>query len=345
MITVILCGGSGTRLWPLSTANHPKHLLPLTGSKPLVNYAYERAKAISSDIYLVTEESHAKEVKKAIGDLEDSAFIVEPARRGTASCILAALKYVAKKHGKDVPIAFIPADHYVKDKAGFARSFKIAAKTSKKTNRIVLVGVEPDVPSTGFGYIQKDGVFDEMGFIFNVDSFKEKPNQETARRYVSSGNYLWNCGYFIGSVNTFLETMQQFAPKLYDDYAVLEATKSKAAFEEAYLGLENISIDYALIEKIKNLLVVPANFDWMDLGSFGDLHEAAESDSSGNHTQGENIEIEAVTNSYIRNEESKPVAVIGLENVAVINTPDGLLVTRKDLAQKVGDVSKRFKRD
>lgn len=345
MITVILCGGSGTRLWPLSTPNYPKHLLPLTGSKALVNYAYERAKAISSDIYLITEGGHANEVKKAIGELDNSVFIVEPARRGTASCILAALKYISKKHGKDVPIAFIPADHYVKDKAGFTRSFKIAAKTSKKTNRIVLVGVEPDLPATGFGYIQKDGVFDEMGFIFNVDSFKEKPDANTALKYLASGNYLWNCGYFIGSVNTFLESMKEFAPELYDSYQTLEATKNKAEFEKAYLNLEDISIDYALIEKIKNLLVVPANFDWMDLGSFGDLHKASESDSDGNHTMGDNIEIEAVANSYIRNEEHKPVAVIGLENVAVINTPDGLLVTRKDLAQKVGDVSKRFKRD
>lgn len=344
MITVIIAGGSGTRLWPLSTPDYPKHLLALTGKHSLVNYAYERAKGMSKTIYVVTETSHAKQVQETLADLHKSFFIIEPARRGTASCIVAALSHIAKHHDENEPIAFIAADHYVRDYTGFKYSFKLASGVSKKSGRIVLIGVEPNYPATGFGYIQKDGLFDENSYIFNVDSFKEKPDYQTAMQYLNSGQYLWNCGYFVGSVATFTKAMQQFSPGLYKSYQALMNAKSKLDFKKTYLGLENIAIDYALIEKMTNLLVVPANFDWMDLGSYSDLHKAVESDNKGNHTKGRNIEVAEVSNSYIRNEEKdKPVAVIGLDNVAVINTPKGILVTRKDLAQKVGDISKRFK--
>jgi mannose-1-phosphate guanylyltransferase/mannose-6-phosphate isomerase len=345
MITVIIAGGSGTRLWPLSTPDYPKHLISLTGHQSLLQYTYLRAKTLSKDVYVVTDASHANHVKKQLSDLDNKAFIVEPGRRGTASCIVAALSRISENHGTDEPIAFVAADHYVRDTAGFTHSFKVAAKASQKAKRIVLIGVEPNYPATGFGYIQKDGIFDEESFVFNVDSFKEKPDYDTARKYVTSGNYLWNCSYFVGSIDTFVATMQIAAPDLYDNFQALQATKTGKAFNETYLGFKNVSIDYALIEKAKDLLVAPAAFDWMDLGSFGDLHKAVESDKAGNHLSGGNIELEDVENSYIRNDDGRPVAVIGLDNVAVINTPNGILVTRKDLAQKVGDVSKRFKKE
>lgn len=345
MITVIIAGGSGTRLWPLSTPDYPKHLLALTGSKSLVNYAYERAKSISDEIYVVTEASHASHVKEQLPELGEDAFIIEPGRRGTASCIVAALSRIADKHDKDEPIAFVAADHYVRDKAGFTHSFKLAANASEKSGRIVLVGVEPDYPATGFGYIQKNGLYDENSFIFNVHSFKEKPDYETAREYVASGNYLWNCGYFVGSVNTFLKAMQSSAPNLYKNFEALQNAKNNEAFNEMYLAFENDSIDYALIEKTTDLLVVPATFDWMDLGSYGDLQKAMGSDEQGNHVKGEKVELEGVENSFVQNNEDKPIAVIGLDNIAIVNTEHGILVARKDLAQKVGEVSKRFKKD
>jgi len=217
----------------------------------------------------------------------------------------------------------------------------VAADTSTKYKRLVLVGVEPDYPATGFGYIQKDGILDEDLFIFNVHSFKEKPDYDTAVKYLASGNYLWNCGYFVGSVNTFAATMKEYAPELFANYEKLAAA-STDDYEQTYLGFENISIDYALIEKVADLLVVPASFDWMDLGSYADLAKAANADKEGNHVHGDKVELEEVQNSFIQNHEDKPVAVIGLDNCVVINTPHGILVTRKDLSQKVGDVSKRL---
>lgn len=341
MIVVIIAGGSGTRLWPLSTPDYPKHLLTINGeSRSLLQHTYDRASELTDKIYVVSDSSHIEHVKQQLSDLPDNAFIVEPARRGTANCIVAALAYISKLHGSDEPIASIHADHYIRDVEGFKHSFRVATEESVEHNKIVLVGVEPDHPATGFGYIEKDNLVDELKFVFGVKSFKEKPALDIAQDYVSSGNYLWNCGYFVGSVDTFKEKMQEYAPALLSNYEKL-ANATSDNYEETYLGLENDAIDYALIEKVQDLLVVPASFDWMDLGSYGDLHKAIGGDESGNHTSG-NVEIEMVNNAYIENQEDKPLAVVGLDNVAIVNTPKGILIARKDLAQKVGEVSKRI---
>lgn len=344
MITVIIAGGSGTRLWPLSTPSYPKHLLKINGGeRSLLQSTYDRAAKISQAVYVLTEASHSDHVREQLPELGEENFVIEPARRGTASCIVAALAHVGDKHEADEPIAVLSADHHIRDVDGFMHSFKVAGEASAKEGRIVLVGVEPDYPATGFGYIQKDGLSDEESFVYNVHSFKEKPEYEVAQEYVKSGNYLWNCGYFVGSLNTFKKHMEKFSPELAKNYETLAATESPEQYQETYLAFENNTIDYALIEKVDDLLVVPAAFDWMDMGSYGDLHKAVESDENGNHVYGSGVEIEGVENCFIQNhEEGKPLAVIGLDNVAVINTPQGILVTRKDLAQKVGEVSKRI---
>lgn len=329
-------------MWPLSTPAYPKHLLALTGSKALIEYVYERATALSNQIYVVTEASHAHHVQDLLPAIDTQNIIIEPGRRGTANCIVAALDRMGNKQDDDEPIAFIAADHYVRDTEGFKYSFEIAAKVSQKSDSIVLIGVEPDHPATGFGYIQKDGNYKGEQFVFSVKGFKEKPDHKTAQGYVNSGQYLWNCGYFVGSHKTFMLAMKKRAPDLLRNYQNLQKTKTPKEYAETYLSFKDIAIDYALIEKTNNLLVVPATFDWMDLGSYGDLHRAVGSDEQGNHITGKKVEIAGVENSIIRNDEDKPIAVIGLDNVAVINTPHGLLVTRKDLAQQVGEVSKRF---
>ncbi len=343
MITVIIAGGSGTRLWPLSTPEYPKHLLKINGdNKSLLQNTYERAKQIGSAIYVITEAGHAHHIKDQLPELGEDAFIVEPARRGTASCIIAALAHLNGRHDENEAIAVLSADHYIRDIEGFKHSFKVAAEASEQEERIVLVGVEPDHPAIGFGYIQKDALFNEKTFVYDVHSFKEKPAYEVAQEYVRSGNYLWNCGYFVGSINTFKKHMEAHAPGMAESYERLLAAKTPETYEKTYLDFENNTIDYALIEKVNDLLVVPASFDWMDLGSFGDIHKAVESDEQGNHVHGEHVEIESLENSFVQNYEDKPVAVIGLDNIVVINSPNGILVARKDLAQKVGEVSKRI---
>ncbi|HUD10522.1 MAG TPA: mannose-1-phosphate guanylyltransferase [Candidatus Saccharimonadales bacterium] len=341
MIVVIIAGGSGTRLWPLSTPDYPKHLLKINGDDlSLLQHTYERAKQLTDKVYVVSDASHIDHVRDQLSELSEDHFIVEPARRGTANCIVAALVYIGQRHDHDDAIASIAADHYIRDTAGFTHSFQLANGVADSEKRIVLVGVEPDYPATGFGYIQKGELLSKEKDVYNVHSFKEKPDFDVAKTYVESGNYLWNCSYFIGSVNTFKTNMQAHASDLFDNYQKLAAASSED-YENVYLGFENVAIDYALMEKVPDLLVLPASFDWMDLGSFSDLHKAIGGDEQGNHTHG-NVELEGVTNSYVQNLDEKPLAVIGLDNVAVVNTPSGLLVARKDMAQEVGVVSKRI---
>ncbi len=342
MIIVIIAGGSGTRLWPLSTPDYPKHLLKINGDgRSLVQQTYDRARRLTDKVYVVSEESHIEHVREQLADLPETALIVEPGRRGTANCIVAALAQISHQHDDQEVIGFIHADHYIRDNAGFVNSFHLAETVAAKENRIVLVGVEPDQPATGFGYIEKGELLDGQAFTYNVSSFKEKPNYATAKTYLKSGSYLWNCGYFLGSLSTFLDSMKKYAPDLADHYQKLLAT-SPENYETVYLSFEPIAIDYALIEKVPDLLVIPATFDWMDLGSFSDLSKVVTSDDQGNHLKGDSVEVEDVKNSFIYSDDGKPIAVIGLDNIVVVNTPNGILVARKELSQKVGDVSKRL---
>lgn len=345
MIIVIIAGGSGTRLWPLSTSTQPKQLLALTSERTMVQQAYDRARKLGDTIYVVTEASHAGALRVQLPELPDEAFLIEPGRRGTAHCIVLALDYINRHHDRTEPIAFIHSDHNVRDVQGFAHSFATAARISRERGCITLIGIEPTFPSTGFGYIQRDGVIDAQAGVYNVESFKEKPDYETAKRYVESGNYLWNCGYFVGSVEVFMREMQQSAPALWSNYQTLAsiADFGSEAYNHAYLALDNQVIDIALIEKAHQLAMVSASFDWMDIGNFKDLHDAVTKDEAGNYAYGDNIHTINVANTYIRNEQpDKPVAVIGLDNVVVVNTPDGVLVARRDVAAKCGDIAKKL---
>lgn len=206
----------------------------------------------------------------------------------------------------------------------------------------MLVGVEPSYPATGFGYIKKDGLVNDEDFVFNVHSFKEKPDFATAESFVRSGKYLWNSGYFIATLNTLRREMTDHAPDMLKRFNELCAFKNYKDVSEYYLKLENGDINYGLIEKVPELLVVPATFDWVDLGSFSDLHHASATDEQGNYVNGGRIELHSVENSFVHNACDKPVAVIGVDNIVVVNTENGILVARKDLSQKIGEVSKKI---
>jgi mannose-1-phosphate guanylyltransferase/mannose-6-phosphate isomerase len=342
MIVVIIAGGSGTRLWPLSTASYPKHLLNLEGDESLLQNTYRRAKNLSDRIYVITEASHAHHVREQLPKLTDETLIIEPARRGTANCMLAGLHRVGKYHDHDEPIAFIAADHSVRDLQGFTQSFHIAERASAKYKRICLVGVEPTYPSTGLGYIEKANLQDNEDMVYEVSRFKEKPAYDLAKEYYTSGRYLWNCSYFIGSYNTFMTTIEKYSPFMTKNYKQLWQATSDAEFDKVYVSLESDAIDFALNDHVDNLMVVPATFDWMDVGSFRDLYDVTDTDAKGNAVKGGNVLLEDVQNSLIRNDEEKPIAIIGLDNVVVVNSPNGILVVRKDLAQKVGEAAKKI---
>lgn len=314
MIVVIIAGGSGTRLWPLSTSGYPKQLLNLTNKRSMVQNTYHRARKLSKNIYVIPDVSHAHHIRKQLPALPNDQFIVEPGRRGTANCIIAALAHISRRHGEEEPIAFLSADHHIRDIDGFVHSFNLAAEVSSAKKKIVLVGVEPSYPSTGLGYIERDKETDGFKGVYNISSFKEKPDFALAKKYVSSGNYLWNCGYFVGSISTFLSEMDVSAPRLKRDYEKLVRLEpGTEAYTKMYASFNTQPIEYAMIEKAPELIVVPASFDWMDIGSFKDLHGAVDLDEKENHLTGSSIHTIDIENTYIRNEEKKPVAVIGLE--------------------------------
>jgi mannose-1-phosphate guanylyltransferase len=340
MIVVIIAGGSGTRLWPLSTHNYPKHLLTLMGTRSLVQNTFDRVKNLTDDIFVVSEASHIKHVYEQLKEVPKKNILVEPGRRGTASCVILALSEIKKRKYDDQPILFLWADHLIRDKRGFISSAKQAAKLADEHKQLVFMGIEPTYPSTGFGYIQK-GERQENGIknVFKLEQFVEKPDRIKAEHYFESGEYLWNTGYLTGTILTFERELEEHSPKLWTDYLKLLDAKNP---EKVYMDFESEPIDTALSEHVPDALVVPGAFDWVDVGSFNDLHSISFQDEDGNHINGDNIELERVSNSYVRNEQKLPVAVIGLDNVAVIATENGILVTNQTYAQKVGDIAKRL---
>jgi len=307
----------------------------------MVQSTFDRVKNMSEAVYVVPDISHADALKAQLPELQEDNFVVEPGRRGTASCIVAALAHVIKRHGMDMPIAFVHADHHIRDNEGYKESFNVAATYAQQYDRITLIGIEPTYPATGFGYIEKGDVVEE-GHLWKIKQFKEKPDFETAKEFIKSGRFVWNCGYFVGTGKSFLAEFQKHNPQRIQDYEALLAAQTAEDYEKAYLASENDAIDYALMERSDNLQVIPASFDWRDVGNFNDVHEANQLDEKNNYQSGDNIHSVEIENSYIRNEEGgKPIAVIGLSNVVVVNTKDGILVARKDVSHKVGDIAKK----
>jgi len=341
MIVVIIAGGSGSRLWPLSTPQYPKHLLSLTNDKSLLQNTYTRAALLASDIYIVTEKSHAHHIAQQLPDMPEGNIIAEPGRRGTAGCMLVALALIKRQHGADEPIVFMHADHHIRDVEAFTEAVKRAAEYAGAKNRLVLLGVEPTYPAISYGYIHKGENANGSNPIYNVKNFKEKPDYETAEEYVASGHYLWNMGFFVAPLAVFENSIQTYAPELWQNYQKLLAATSAEETDEIYMKFENYPIEIALTEKVPNLLVMPGTFDWMDVGSYPEVHQVNHQDDAGNTLQGK-IATEDVTSSFVRNDTDIPLAVIGLDNVVVVSTPEGILVTSKTHAQRVGDVSKRF---
>lgn len=343
VIVVIIAGGSGTRLWPLSTQDYPKHLLSLTNDRSLLQNTYDRVKELSDIIFVVPEKSHVKHVYSQLPDVPRKRILDEPARRGTASCFVLALSEIKRQGYKDQPVFFLWADHLISDGKAFAKTAKDAAAIAEGQQKLVFMGVKPSYSSTGFGYIQMGkrakGITKDT---YELKQFVEKPDKKTAQQYLKSGKYLWNTGYLTGTIETFERELKDHSPRLWNDYKNLRSTLLARNRRRMYMDFVSEPIDTALSEHIPDGLVVQGKFDWADVGSFNDLHGVSEHDKTGNTVNGEKIELSDVKDSYVRNDTDVPVAVIGLNGVAVIATDNGILVTNKEQAQKVGDISKRL---
>lgn len=340
MVIVIIAGGSGTRLWPLSQGDHPKHLLSLTGENSLLQNTYRRSRLITDDVYVVTEASHSKIVEQQVPELSSHQLIVEPGRRGTASCTVLALSRVAQNHDPDETVVFLHADHHIVDEDGFAATVRAAAQASKLKNSLALIGLEPTHPATGFGYIEcgEEVALEEGLPVMLVKSFKEKPDAQTAKKYLKAGNYLWNLGLFAASLKLWRQEFEAYSPYYYEALVSLESLDGEK-LNKFYLELESAPIDTALIENTKQLVVIPGRFDWADIGSFFDLHKILQG-NDGNVLKGD-VHMIDCDDSMIHGTD-KPIIAIGLSGLIVVDTPEGLLVCSKTQSQLVGELSKKL---
>lgn len=346
MIVVIIAGGSGTRLWPLSTHDYPKHLLALTNDRSLLQNTYDRVKPLANQIFVITEKSHSRYVHQQLPEIPSRNIIAEPARRGTASCLVLALSEIKRRRLPDQAIFLVWADHVVKDTVAFAKTVAQAAELAESEQKLVFMGIKPTYPSTGFGYIFEGKRHKgKHKNVFDLKQFVEKPDTNTAKLYFKDGRYLWNTGYLVGTSKTFERELREHAPRLWNGYRELNRAIFPMTRKRYYLHFVSEAIDTALSEHVPDALAVEADFDWLDVGSFHDLHGVSKQDKTGNYVRGERVELEKVSDSYVRNESQMPVAVIGLDNVAVIATDKGILVTNKADAQKVGEISKKLQQE
>jgi mannose-1-phosphate guanylyltransferase/mannose-6-phosphate isomerase len=337
MTIVIIAGGQGTRLWPLSKPDQPKHLLSLINEDSLLQNTISRVEGLTKSIYIVPEASHAEDVKAQLPKYKNNV-IVEPTRRGTAHCILFALAKLKKIIPKDEVIVFLHADHHIGDIESFKETVEAAVKASKETSKITLIGVAPDYPATGFGYIKTGKeVTNENGLpVLSVEKFVEKPDAKTARTYFKSKKYLWNLGLFAGSIETFETEIKKSNKALCKRYEQLQ----QKDYLKHYLEFPNEPIDTELIEKVKDLIVIPGHFDWADVGSFKDLYEILRNGESNVH-KGNVYDIDSKESLVIA--DKKPIITIGLDNLIVIDTPEGILVCPKDKCQLVKDGVEKLK--
>ncbi|MEX0919663.1 MAG: sugar phosphate nucleotidyltransferase, partial [Candidatus Saccharimonadales bacterium] len=326
-----------------STPDKPKHLMKINGDRSLLQDAYARAAMFSGNVYVVTNKSHSKLVTEQLKDeLDESHIIVEPERRGTASAITLALAKLSVEYGQDEVVGFIHADHNIADKEAFKSAVVQAGEVASSSGTIALIGINPDYPATGFGYIKKAQKLAKD--VFKVAAFEEKPDAATAEGYVMSGQYLWNLGLFAGNISTFIAEMSMNSKDLFKAYEDLRsAIAANKDYGDIYKAMVNQPIEPVLIEKTDKLVVLRGGFDWMDIGSYKDLHEALpKSDTHGNAIDGQVVTIDT-TESIVIEQTGRPVAVLGLDNVAVISTDKGILICHKEYSQRVKEVAEAFK--
>ncbi|MDR0591041.1 MAG: hypothetical protein LBG75_00520 [Candidatus Nomurabacteria bacterium] len=343
MITIIFASGVGTRLWPLSTNEHPKQYRKLLSDElSMLQQTYNRAIKMSNAVYMIVRDEHMSHVKEQFADVDDDKIIITPVANGTTSCVIIALD-VLRRQGvnEDEPIVFVPADHHIDNEDLFVATFTEAAKISQKTNAITLVGISPTYASTNFGYIEAGKT---EGGITKVSSFKEKPDAATAEKYLKTGRYYWNGGYFVGTYSTFTNEIEEFSQPMQDRLEKLRqvANYPSKEYTDLYGSFPEEAVDISLIEKSNNIYLTTAKFGWSDVGNFKDLHDVLDRDGADNHIIGDDVFVIGSTNSYIRDDGGKPVAIIGLKDVVVVNTEDGLLIAHRDSVHRNGEVAKQL---
>ncbi|MDT8903874.1 mannose-1-phosphate guanylyltransferase/mannose-6-phosphate isomerase [Anaeroselena agilis] len=337
MKIIILAGGGGTRLFPLSRANYPKQFLKLGGPHSLLAQTVARFLPLvaAKDIVIVTNHDHLHHVRAELSACSATAahIILEPVGRNTAPAVALAARYCIDKLGADDNelLLVTPSDHLVGNPAAFVQAIRQASTAAG--SRIVTFGVRPDKPETGYGYIQAGA---KQGDAYIVDSFKEKPDAQTAERYLKAGNYYWNSGLFAFTVGTFADELSRHQPAI---HAGLE--QSYEALLERFADLPDISLDYAIAEKSDRIVTIPLDADWSDIGSWDAIYDVLPKDAAGNAIHGDCLPVSCRDSLILGH--SRLIAGIGLEDILVVETDDVILVAKKGESQKVKEIVAELK--
>ena len=351
MFAVIMTGGSGSRFWPVSRRHKPKQFLNITGRGPMVVEACDRLSALARDeeMILVLGQEHLQDAK-SLFEGRPVHMLAEPVGRNTAPCIGLGAIYV-QHLGCDRAVAFLPADHYIGDPSSFINALRAAGELAD-SGGIVTIGIVPNRPETGYGYIRRDQEHIDVSGLkaYAVSGFVEKPGIEKARQYLASRDYYWNSGIFVARPDTILEQTQAHLPDLYTGLLGIKKALGSARFEAElkvmYEGLTGISFDYGIMEKTsERVYVIPCDCGWSDVGSWGSLYElrSGDSDAHQNVVDGEALLIDC-EQSLVSGTGKRLIVCLGLKDCLVVDTPDTLLVADLERSQDVREVVEQLKR-
>ncbi len=336
---VIMAGGSGTRLWPLSKEKKPKQFISVDDGECMLVQTINRVcrSVPPSNCFIITNQSLVELTKEVVKDIiPHSNIISEPRKKNTAACIAYTAMLLYKKLGEAI-LCFVPADGYVKDQQGYAETINLAFRTAEEKDSLVVIGINPLYPSTAYGYIKVDTGKDSEEQILKVMEFTEKPNEDTARAMLDSGDYLWNGGILAGTSKTIINHIKQNIPRHFisiTNALVHEGSENFNTYiDNAYNELQDISFDSAVLEKSKGTYAVKAFFDWDDIGSIDTLSETLKKDKNSNSCKGDCIALQT-TNTVIY-AEGILIAVIGLDNMIVAGTNEAVVVCPRGRAQEV----------
>lgn len=340
LYAVIMAGGVGSRFWPRSKKKLPKQLIKIFGDMTMIQATVDRLSGLvdNENIYIITNELQRPEVIKQLNNVPAENIIEEPFGRNTAACIGLASVIIKAKDSEAVTIV-LPADHIIREKDKFLDTIKNAAQFAYDSKGLVTIGINPTRPETGYGYIQIDDK-EVSKNIFKVFTFAEKPNYATALRFLESGDFFWNSGLFIWRVDVILDEIKNLMPDLYEGLIKIQDSLTQPNFKQelknVYGQLKKVSIDYGIMEKSSKVFLTKGMFTWSDVGSWEEVYQLSEKNNEGNAIIGK-VFTDMVVDSYIYSPD-KMTAVIGLDNIIVINHDDTVLVCRRDKAQNVKEV-------
>jgi mannose-1-phosphate guanylyltransferase len=346
----IMAGGIGSRFWPVSRTGYPKQFIDILGTgRSLIQWTYQRFKHIcpQENIYFITNQQYIQTLKEQIPELNDANIISEPSRKNTAPCA-AYFAHKMMSLNPNANIIMSPADHLIMDERAFERTALDALNFVSNHDALLTLGIKPTRPDTGYGYIQYD-VEEELDMVYRVKTFTEKPSLELARTFLKSGDFLWNSGIFVWNVKTIMEALDRYLPEMHEVFTmaknVYNTPKEAEVISNLYSQCTNISIDYGIMEKAKNVFVIPSYFGWCDLGTWESAYENSEKDYLGNAVYGDNVMVIDASECMIKVPNEKLLVVQGLEQFIVIDTPDVLLICERNREQQIKEYVAEVKRN